>query len=75
MRCLNSECGSLVADELNVSVNLSFTFEVADVEYTGETDYMDPLVPIGTWCSDCQQRTLMSGWIDSIRALVEGDQP
>lgn len=53
MKCLNSECERLDADELNISLNLSGTTEEVDFEYTGSTDYGDPSDFIGTYCSNC----------------------
>jgi hypothetical protein len=71
MRCLRPDCGSVAADELNVSVNVSFTYEQEELEYTGETDYMDPLVKIGTWCSECERTTLLPDWQAAVIKSVE----
>lgn len=73
MRCLNPDCGSPVADELNVSVNVSSTAEQDDLEYLGDTDWGDPLVPVGTWCSECERRTLSPGWLRALIDAVRGD--
>lgn len=70
MRCLNPECGSVTADELNVSLNLSMTYEQEVTEYTAETEYGDLGDQIGTWCSECQRRTYLPNWLEVVARWV-----
>lgn len=56
MLCLNPDCGSLNASEVNLSWNVSECVAgVAATEYTGTTDYGDTSPGLGTWCPDCEQ--------------------
>ncbi len=71
MKCLNPECGSLDADELNVSVNVSVTSAgVAEPEYEGWTEYGDPLIKIGTVCPTCEQQTIAKSVSKDVRKLL-----
>lgn len=62
MKCLNQECGSPCADEINISLNISETAESLETEYTGTTDYGDPSQIIGTYCEECGEATYVPNW-------------
>jgi len=71
VKCLNKKCGSLEADELNVSVNVSVTSaEKAEPEYEGWTEYGDDLIPIGTVCPICEQQTIAKSISKDVRTLL-----
>jgi hypothetical protein len=72
MKCLGETCGSHRAEELNVSVNVSETEEVEEVEYTGSTEYGDPSEIIGTYCSQCGQSTFVAHWRQVVMDCVAG---
>jgi hypothetical protein len=66
MKCLNPECGSWDAEEINVSVNVSHTEqdlnEDGTVEYVGDTDYGDLSDGIGTECRECNEIVYLPDW-------------
>lgn len=62
MRCYNPECGSLAANEVNISVNLTYTEESAEVIYSGESENGDYSGALGTACDECGQVTYVSSW-------------
>jgi hypothetical protein len=70
MLCLNPECGSLKADEVNVSVNTSGTLdelnEIGRIEYTGDSEYGDMSDLIGTACQECNEITYLANWQDIV---------
>lgn len=53
MKCYNSACDSISADEVNISVNISLTEPQEEKEYTGYTEYGDTSGFMGTLCPDC----------------------
>ena len=60
------------ADELNMSVNVSETYETsAEPDYTGDTEYGDPLVVLGTWCADCRRYWVHPDWRDRVGGCVD----
>lgn len=77
MKCLNPECGSLNADELNVTLNISYTESGAEEpEYTGSTDYAvgsNLHLPIGTTCMDCEKDVFFDDWAASVAAALTPD--
>jgi hypothetical protein len=63
MKCLNPECGSLNADELNITLNVSDTAEgVAEPEYGGSTDYSNLHLAVGTTCQNCGKDVFYDDW-------------
>lgn len=59
MKCLNPECDSLNADELNISVNISITSAGSEEpDYEGWTEYGNDLIAIGTFCPDCEKSVI-----------------
>lgn len=66
MKCLNPACGSVRADEINVSVNVSETMDSEELEYTGTTNYGDVGEGIGTMCHDCQLMTFRHDYLKII---------
>lgn len=69
MRCLNPECGSLDADEINLTLNVSNTEPGEELPiYSGSTDYaingMHP--PIGTTCLECNKDVFYTDWVEII---------
>lgn len=69
MRCLS--CGALTADEVNMSANISETFEGTDgPDYTGDTEYGDPGVILGTWCHECQSYTFTADYVERVLAWL-----
>ncbi len=73
MKCLDPACGSLRANELNISLNLTETEESEEVEYTGNTDYGDPSTTLGTSCMDCKQDVMLDGWEEKVMAFLRGE--
>ena len=63
MKCLNPECGSVEAIELNISLNL---YEGA--EYT---DYGDPGELIATSCIECERIVYAANWLDIVLKMVQ----
>lgn len=72
MKCLRPECGSLGAEELNISVNYSETEDSEEVEYTGTTEYGDPSPMIGTVCFDCGFTTYLPNWQETVMSFIQG---
>ena len=71
MKCMNPECESLDADEINISVNVSETTpRLAEIEYTGDTEYGDCSDLIGTTCSDCNEITYLPYWESIVLAFA-----
>lgn len=66
MKCLNPACGSLRADELNVSLNVTQTIESEDTDYEGTTNYGDLSMGIGTTCPDCNLMTYQHDYLKII---------
>jgi hypothetical protein len=67
MKCLNPDCESVMADELNVSLNVSETVDIEEVEYSGSTEYGDTSAGIGTWCPDCEVMTFNHDYLKIIK--------
>lgn len=72
MKCLNTECGSPRANEINISMNVSETEESLGTEYTGTTEYGDCSNMIGTFCFDCETSTYVDGWYGEVVRFVDG---
>ena len=70
MKCLNRECGSPRANEINISLNFSETEESLKTEYTGTTDYGDPSPMIGTFCLDCEEATYTPNWQETVISFI-----
>lgn len=70
MKCLNPECGSLAADEINISVNVSETAESEEVEYLGYTDHGDTSNMIGTVCRECDSSTYLDNWQGVVKEFI-----
>lgn len=62
MRCYNPACGSPEAEEINISVNVTFTENTAETEYIGESENGDYSAGIGTICNACGETTYISDW-------------
>lgn len=62
MKCLNPACESVVAEELNVSINVSETAAEAEKVYLGSTEYGDTLLALGTTCGECDTITYVHNW-------------
>jgi hypothetical protein len=66
MLCLNPECSSETAQELNVSINLSECNPGKDIDYAGYTDYGNTSALIATSCSgdpdSCEKVTYVADW-------------
>lgn len=71
MKCLNPDCGSIRANEVNASLNTSETMPSAEVEYTGETYFGDCSQMIGTWCDDCDKYTYLPNYLEIIKEEFE----
>jgi hypothetical protein len=67
MKCLNPECESLSADEVNVSYNVSYTANgKPEPEYLGDTYMGDCSALIGTTCPDCNREVLLPNAVSVI---------
>jgi hypothetical protein len=62
VKCLNPACGSVAADELNVSVNVSETERSEEMEYVGSTEMGDTSNTVGTICPDCEMTVFVHDW-------------
>lgn len=62
MKCLNPACGSPLADEMNVWLNVSRTTGTLAIEYTGDTDFGDCSDLIATYCEVCNTLTYVHDW-------------
>ena len=72
MKCQNPSCGSLAANEINISLNITETAETEEIEYTGTTDYGDPSDLIGTYCYECEEMTYVEGWHGTVLRFIDG---
>lgn len=58
MKCLNQQCSSLRAIEVNISINTSDCWTGEQPDYTGDTEYGPCSPAIGTFCYDCKETFL-----------------
>ena len=71
MKCANPACDSIAANEITISMNIHMT-EVADeLEYTGDTDYGQVSLILGTICEECGVMTYYPNWEREVIAYVE----
>lgn len=77
MKCLNPACGSLNADELNVTLNMSETDHgEEEPEYSGTTHYAigsNIHLAVGTTCMDCDRSVFYDDWLDQVSSMWTPD--